>query len=47
MKNSVMNEDVTGMVLLADSELVEVAGGEGMALPLDVMADLLWPTRPK
>ena len=47
MKNSVMTEDVAGMVLLSDSELVEVAGGEGMALPLDVMADGLWPGRPK
>lgn len=47
MKNTVMNEDVAGMVLLSDSDLVEVAGGGGVVVLVGVMADLLWPTRPK
>ena len=47
MKNSVMNEDVAGMVLLSDSDLVEVAGGGGLALTLDFMVDAIGPTWPK
>lgn len=50
MKNTVMNEDTAGIVLLLGSELVEVAGGGGMALMPDVTVDAIgpeWPLPPK
>jgi hypothetical protein len=51
MKNTVMNEDIAGIVLLLGSELVEVAGGGGMALMPEVTVELIgpspWPLPPK